>query len=98
MLKPVESERIFAEVADEMDVEMSVITVRRRGCRLRGMGARMLIKVGGLSQREVANLFGGMTGSGVSQHLASLKKAEKESRDLRRRLARIEKKLDVLRD
>ena len=65
---------------------------------MEGDGARLLIKVGGLSQREVANLFGGMTGSGASPYLASLKKAEKESRDLRRRLARNEKKLDVLRD
>ena len=53
MLKPVESERILAVVADEMDVEMSVITVRRRGCRLGGDGranadqGRQIVVAGG---------------------------------------------------
>ena len=34
MLKPVESERILAAVADEMDVEMSVFTVGVDDCIL----------------------------------------------------------------
>ena len=60
---------------------------------MRAVGARMLSRFAGLTQRDIARRFGVGTGKAVSAHLQRLSSALATDKTLRRRVQAVEQEL-----
>lgn len=95
---PLAADAVLACVAEGLGVEVGAFRQRRRQSALRGVAARALVTYSGLTQREIATVLGMGTGAAVSVHLRTLAARLAMDRDLRRRIARVEASLVLLRN
>ena len=64
--EPLDPGQVLEVLAEVLKVDVGEFKKRRRDSVLRGFAARLLIRYGGLTQREVAGILGMATGSAVS--------------------------------
>lgn len=95
--RPLSAEEVLAVLSEVFEVEPAAFKRRRRDSALRGVGAAMLIRHGGLSQREVGQVFGMGTGAAVSRQLAQLPERMEGDSVLRRRTRQAEVRLETMR-
>ena len=69
---------------------MKVLQEQRRDSFVRPVAARMLVKYGGLTQREVADRLGVTSGAAVSHQMKRLSGGLAADPELHRRVTRIE--------
>ena len=89
-----DKERIMAVVRRHLGVETGEEQRRRRGSWLRAVGARMLHRFGGLTQREIAAIFGMRAGKSVSDQLRRLSAEVVTDKALRRLVDELERDLE----
>ena len=85
--------RILAVVCRHFGVEPGEECRRRRGSWVRAVGARMLSRFAGLTQRDIAKRFVVGTGKAVSAHLQRLSSAVSADKTPQRRIQSVEKEL-----
>lgn len=85
--------KIVEIVCKELGAKEAELQSYCKGSALRPVAAKMFCKHGGLTQRAVAELFGLRTGAAVSAQLKWLKRAVGESSDVKRLLARTDRRL-----
>lgn len=82
--------RIFCE---ELKIREDDLGRRRGGGTYRGLAARLLIRHGGLTQREAASYFGVTTGAAISIRIKEAEQPLKSSTHWRKKMERVEKML-----
>jgi REP element-mobilizing transposase RayT len=87
--------RIVEVACRHMGVVAGSERVRRRGNWVRAVVARMLVRHGGLTQREAAGVLGIGTGKSVSDQLQRLNAALGADRSLRQRVHGLEQELEA---
>jgi REP element-mobilizing transposase RayT len=90
------TETVVAAVCREMGAKRAQVGRRSRGGWLRAIVARMLVRYGGLTQREIAPVLGVGTGKAVSVHMSRLNAAAGRDRGLARQVAAIEHDLQKI--
>jgi len=95
--EPLAVETVLEAAAGMLNVEVSAFRERRRNSALRAVAARMLTRFAAQTQRQVADHLGMGTGGAVSAQVRRLPGLIAEDQQLRRTVARIEKKLAELR-
>lgn len=95
--EPLMVETILNTLADVCGVEIDVFRQRRRGSPWRAIAARMLIRFGAQTQREVAVLLDMGTGGAVSAQVRKLPGLLGKNHALRGTVEQIERKLEGLR-
>ena len=93
-MEPLPVPRILEILAESFDLEVDAFRQRRRNSPLRAVAARLLIRFGGQTQRQVAEHLGMGTGGGVSAQVRKLPSLLAEDRRLRRLLKRAEERLE----
>ena len=93
-----EPDRIMAVVCRHLEVEPGVERLRRRGGWVRAVGARMLGRFAGESQRDIAKRFAVGTGKAISAHLQRLAAALGADKTLQRRIRAVEQELSEAQD
>jgi REP element-mobilizing transposase RayT len=88
-----DSDRILAVVCRHLGVKPGEERCRRRGSWTRAVGARMLSRFGGLTQREIAGRLGVGTGKSVSDQLHRLSEALATDKTLDRLVNAVEKEV-----
>jgi len=86
---PIDSAKILRQVADEFGVPAGDLKRRSYRNRARGAALLMLIRNGGLTQREAAGRLGLGTGSAASQQMAALRAAMALDPELAGRIERL---------
>lgn len=97
MTEAVPAETILKAAAEELDVEVEAFGQRRRNSPLRAVAARILLRFGGQTQREVAAELGIGTGGAVSAQVRRLARMLSEDKRLGRQLEKIEERLGQVR-
>ena len=87
---PLRAEEIETVVCRELRVDVKVLQEQRRDSFVRPVAARMLVKYGGLTQREVADRLGVTSGAAVSHQMKRLSGGLAADPELHRRVTRIE--------
>lgn len=95
--RPLPAEAVLALLSEVFEVEPAEFTRRRRDSALRAAGARMLIRYGGLSQREAGQVLGMGTGAAVSRQLRRWADRLEADSGLRGRTREAEERLEDLR-
>ena len=85
--------KIVRFVATALGIKEVELTRRKRNCWTRAIAARMLIKYGGLTQRETAAWLNVGSGAAICQQLAALRKALETEPDLAERVKKVERLL-----
>ena len=93
---PLPVETILNVSAEVLGIDVGVFRQRLRNSPLRAVAARMLIRYGGQTQRQVATHLGMGTGGAVSVQLRKLPRLLDENRSLKRKIKLIERKLEDL--
>lgn len=88
------SETIFRVFCEELNIGVGDLRQRRGGGLYRGVIARLLIRYGGLTQREVAEHLGVKTGAAFSIRIKEAEQLLKTSGRWRKSIGRVEKRLD----
>jgi predicted transcriptional regulator len=88
---------VLAVLSEVFEVEPAAFQRRRRDSALRGVGATMLIRHGGLSQRDAGQELGMGTGAAVSRQLRQLPERMEGDSVLRRRTRQAEVRLEAMR-
>jgi len=83
--------RIIEVVTEALGIDKSELSGYHKGSLARPIAAKMLCKYAGLTQRQVAELFGLKSGAAVSIQLKRLKKAAAEQSEVRRLLEGIDR-------
>ena len=96
VLVRLDAETVLAVAGEVMQAEPSDFQVRRRNSVLRGIGARMLCKYAGLTQREAAGVLRIGSGAAVSWQQQKLNDKLLSDRRLMRRVNEIETRLTAL--
>lgn len=86
---------VLDAVAQECGVDAVSLRRRQRGSFVRALASRMLLKHGGLTQREVAAILNLGTGAAISIQLRTLAAAAESSPRLRDLLARLDRRLEA---
>jgi len=97
IVRPLGPDTVLEVLAEAFGVGIDEFCRRRRNSPLRGIAARLLCHIAGLSQREAAKVLQLGSGSGVSQHIRALKKRMSEDRTLSNLVIAVESKLSGLR-
>ncbi len=95
--EPLPVDSILAIVAEELQVGVDAFRQRRRNSPLRAIAARMLVRFGALTQRQVAALLEMGTGGAVSAQVRRLPQLLAADRHLRRVVKKVEKRLEAAR-
>lgn len=95
--EPLAVETIMATLTERLDVDEAAFRQRRRHSPLRPIAARMLIRFGGQTQRQVAVHLGMSTGGAVSAQVRKLSGLLDEDRRLARKVKLIERNLEAQR-
>ena len=90
------TDRIVTEVCRTLGIEEAELKCYHRDSLIRPIAAKMLCKYGGLTQREVADLFGIKSGAAVSIQLKRLKETAANRPDVARLLGRLDRQLQKL--
>ena len=91
--EPLPVDTILAVLSEALGVDVEAFRQRRRNSPLRGIAARMLLRFGGQTQRQVAEYLEMGTGGAVSAAVKKLPMRLAEDRSLRRKLKAVEKRL-----
>ena len=95
--EPMSADVILEAVAVALGVETSDLKMRLRSSPLRGIAARMLIRFGGMTQREAATSLNMGTGGAVGARVRRLPALLEKDRRLRRQTALLEDNLQSMR-
>jgi len=95
--EPLSPDVILQTAAQLLSVDVGAFNIRRRNSPLRAVAASMLIRFGGLTQREVAACLGMGTGGAVSAQVRRLPELIRSNRRLKRDVAAIGAALEELR-
>lgn len=90
---PLKASKILKVVREELQVDAEELTRTRKGSWARAIAARMLQKLGNMSQREAAEKLGFGTGAAVSIQLKRLREAESNNRKLAKLVRKVERAL-----
>jgi len=93
--EPLPADCILSTVADALGVQVTTFRQRRRNSPLRAVAARMLIRFGGQTQRQVAACLDMGTGGAVSAQMRRLPELLAGDPRLGRDLKKIEKLLEA---
>ena len=96
--EPLPVDDVLRVTATILGVDEDAFMRRCRNSQLRAIGASMLIRFSGLTQRQVAKRFGLGTGGAVSAQVRRLPGLLEEDRKLRRLTAKIETTLESKKD
>jgi len=94
--EPLPVETILNILAEVLDVEIDAFRQRRRNSPLRAIASRMLMRFGGQTQRQAAGHLEMGTGGAVSAQVRKLPGLLAGDRQLRRKLKKIKKRLELL--
>jgi hypothetical protein len=89
--------RILQAVCEGFGVDRAALLRRRRDARMRAVASRLLCDLGGLTQREVAEVLGLRSGAAVSAQLRQLAEQVTTDRRLRRQMAAVVAQLKAAR-
>ena len=90
---PLKVSKILELFREEFQLEPEERTRTRKGSWARAIAARMLQKLGDMSQREAAEKLGFGTGAAVSIQLKRLREAESNNRKLAKLTGKVERAL-----
>jgi len=96
--EPLPPETILDILSDALGVNTDVFLQRRRNCPFRAIAARMLIRFGGRTQRQAAEILNMRTGGAVSAQARKFPKLIAENRRLRNTVLKLEKRLQRLKE
>lgn len=98
VVRRVEPDHILMVVCRHFGVAAGEERLRRRGSWVRAVGARMLSRFAGQTQREIAERFGVGSGKAISAQLQCLASALATDKALRRRVHAVEQELTGAQD
>ena len=87
---------VMDALAEALDADNDAFLQRRRNSPLRAVASRMLIRFGGMSQRDVACHLKMGTGGAVSAQIKRLPGILADDKQLRRKVEKLEKQLAIL--
>jgi len=96
--EPLKAETVLSTASGMLGVAVSAFRERRRNSALRAVAARMLTRFAAETQRQVADHLEMGTGGAVSAQVRRLPALLEKDPQLRRTVARIEKKLVQLKE
>lgn len=95
--EPLKPGDVLKVLAEELGVAEKEFKHRRRDSMLRAIAGRYLCQYAGMSQREAAEMLEAGSGSAISKQTRRLAEILAKKRNLRRKVANIEEKLEEMR-
>jgi putative transposase len=95
--EPLKPGEVLSLLAEELGVAEEEFKKQRRNSMLRGIAGRYLCRYAGMSQREAAEMLNVGSGAAISKQTRRLTEILPKNRNLRRKVANIEEKLEEMR-